>query len=180
MILWRRGSSVTRTFPPDEKTELISDSAHTPRLSVSSQVQTSLMRFHPSLMHFPLKITRGWRSLMVLTAFLQQDKVAAYIHLQPKSIMQTLRYFNASIWIKRPRWAIEWTCFIATYELVLRAWLKSPQWCEERGWIRSNSVVFFKCKRLVCYERSKKRGLLSHRHCQYSKAAAVSRLNQAM
>lgn len=137
MILWRRVSSGTRSFPPDEKTELISDSAHTTRLSVSSQVHTSLMHFHPSLMHFPLKITRGWRTLMVLTAFPQQDKAAAFIHLQPKSIRQTLWYQNAFIWIKRPFWTIEWNCFIATY--------------------KQQFSGIFKCKRLVCYETSKNR-----------------------
>lgn len=134
-------SIISNSFPPDEKTELISDSAHTTRLSVSSQVHTSLMHFHPSLMHFPLKITRGWRTLMVFTAFLQQDEVAAYIHPQPKSIRQTRWYLDAFIWRKRPFWAIEWNCFIAAYELVLRAWLKTLQWCEvryeKRGWIRS-------------------------------------------
>lgn len=41
----------------DEKTELISDSKHTAHhLSVSAQIHTPVVHFHPSLKHFPVKV----------------------------------------------------------------------------------------------------------------------------
>lgn len=81
---------------------------------------------------------RGWRTLMVLTAFLQQNKVA-----QHKSLWHTLWYINGFICIKQwclsIKWIFEGIAFAFTNELVLRALLETLQWCEvrdeKRGWI---------------------------------------------
>lgn len=111
---------------PDEKTELASDSKHTVYQSALKSTHHWCIFIHYwSIFQLGFRCRdnkRDWRTLMVLTAFLQQNKVA-----QHKSRWYTLWYINGFICIKQWCLSIKWI-FEGIALLLQMNWCWGPCW----------------------------------------------------